>query len=332
MPNFKSTNPSISVVIPTYNSAETLELTLKSLIKQKYRGELEIIIVDDNSTDNTSEIIKKYGAKHLRHNTNLGLGKSVNDGINISNYDYVCVLHEDILIPYEEWLNKMISYLALNDDVALVTSPSIVPEFIWKQWGFWEKALFAWEIVWSERESKTNNPREIEYSSIKNDVIKKKIFQELGGFDWKTFRVACEDVDLSFRLRKKGYKLISLPIPTYHIHSKSAKGLHAILFQKNPRLSEGQGVLFRRYGFNYKSLNNQIFKTLAIIALFLPFQIIQALSLIYILGILFSNSYFAYKVLKDPKVYLIIPPIKMVDYLLNVFYFWRGFLTGKQKK
>jgi len=56
------TNPKVSVVIPAFNSEETLSACLNSIINQTYKNN-EIIIVDNNSTDSTSKIIKRYQTK-----------------------------------------------------------------------------------------------------------------------------------------------------------------------------------------------------------------------------------------------------------------------------
>jgi probable beta-1,3-galactosyltransferase len=55
-------NPLVSVIIPTYNSSRTLEKCLKSIKNQTYKN-IEIIVVDNNSIDNTKEIAKKYTGK-----------------------------------------------------------------------------------------------------------------------------------------------------------------------------------------------------------------------------------------------------------------------------
>ncbi len=55
-------NPLVSVIIPTYNSSRTLEKCLESIKNQTYKN-VEIIVVDNNSTDNTKEIAKKYTGK-----------------------------------------------------------------------------------------------------------------------------------------------------------------------------------------------------------------------------------------------------------------------------
>src|SRR5580704_16185580 len=72
------------VFIPCLNEEETLPLVLQSIPK-KIAGidDIEILVVDDGSTDNTIAVAKKFGVRHfLRHNTNQGLSPSFRDGLN----------------------------------------------------------------------------------------------------------------------------------------------------------------------------------------------------------------------------------------------------------
>jgi len=320
----KNSFPDISVIIPTYNGAKTIEKVLTSIFNQKYDGDMEVIVVNDNSQDNTLEILKQYPVNIIDHEVNQGLAQSVLDGVKKSKYDVICIIHEDCVLADNEWFKKLIPYL--KDDVACVTSPVSLPKEIYERFGFWEKALFTWEVG----DTFNNSVTELNYSDGKNDIFKKDVFLKFGGFDASTYRVACEDVDLGKRLQKKGYKILSVPVPAYHIHSSHATGLYNILFKKNPRLSEGQGVLFRKYGF-IGSWNNQVIKTIAIILLFVPISMVRLIGLVYIAVVIFGNAYSAFKKMKDPKVLVLLPPVKLVDYLLNVFYFWKGFITKKQR-
>lgn len=322
----RTNNPNISVIIPTYNGAKTIGKVLDSIFSQKYDGDIEIIVVNDHSIDNTLEVVKQYNVIVVNNEVNMGLAKSVNKGVMKAKYDIVCTIHEDVLLVDTTWFKKLVPYL-MEDDVAITTSPVILPPNIYDSLGFWEKALFSWEVS----DTQDNSVITLNYSDGKNDIFKKNIFLRFGGFDGDTFRVACEDVDLSKRLQKAGYKILSLPVPVYHLHSSHATGLSTIIFKKNPQLSEGQGVLFRKHR-SIGGWNNQIIKTIATLLVFIPSLIVRLVGTIYIITIIFGNAFSAFKRLKEPKVLLLILPVKLVDYFLNVYYFWKGFITGRQRK
>lgn len=318
--------PNISVIIPTYNGAKTIEKVLESIFNQKYDGNIEVIVVNDHSMDNTLEVVKQYDVTVVDNEVNIGLAKSVNKGVKKAKYDIACIIHEDLILIDKEWFKKLVPYL-MEDDVAIVTSPVILPKDVYDNFGFWEKALFSWEVG----DTPDNSVTTLNYSDGKNDIFKKDIFLRFGGFDGDTYRVACEDVDLSKRLQKTGYTILSVPDLVYHMHSSHATGLSTILLKKNPQLSEGQGILFRKHRF-IGGWNNQIVKTIALLLLFMPSIIVRLIGIAYIAAIIFGNAFSAFKRMKEPKVLVLLPPVKLTDYFLNVYYFWKGFITGRQRK
>lgn len=88
--------PSISVVIPSFNQGEYIEETLVSVIGQCYPN-LEIIVIDGGSTDNTTEIIQKYADRlHYWHSKkDRGQADAINQGMRLSSGDVVCWLNSD---------------------------------------------------------------------------------------------------------------------------------------------------------------------------------------------------------------------------------------------
>ena len=76
--------PNVSVIIPTYNRAFIVRQSIDSVMRQTYR-DLEIIVVDDGSTDNTREILKEYGDRiHYDYKENGGISSARNRGLEIA--------------------------------------------------------------------------------------------------------------------------------------------------------------------------------------------------------------------------------------------------------
>jgi len=86
---------SFSVIIPAYNEEKLIERTLSSIKNQDYRGDLELIVVDNNSIDNTSKIAKKYADKVLFYGTKQGASAARNYGARTSQGDYIAFLDAD---------------------------------------------------------------------------------------------------------------------------------------------------------------------------------------------------------------------------------------------
>lgn len=95
--------PLVSIIIPSYNHAQYIERTIQSVFDQEYTN-WEIIICDDGSTDNSRELLRRYRGDRrftlLLNENNRGQGTVLNEGIDVSNGDYICFLSsDDIYLP-----------------------------------------------------------------------------------------------------------------------------------------------------------------------------------------------------------------------------------------
>ncbi len=188
--------PSISVIIPTYNRAETVKRAVESVLSQTYRN-FELIVVDDGSTDNTGKTLNSY-APHLRylHQPNRGVSAARNAGAREAAGEYVAFLDSD-----DEWkpekLEKHIKYMLANN-----FSVSQADE-IWIRNG---KRLnkgkrhqkFEGDIFLPSLSLCLVTPSAV--------MMKKELFRDYGGFDENL--PACEDYDLWLRMalnEKFGY-------------------------------------------------------------------------------------------------------------------------------
>lgn len=102
-------NPLISIIIPTYNSGELLDTALSSIANQKYKN-LEVLIVDGLSTDNTIEIAKSFHKKiknlHIFSESDNGIYDAMNKGIKKANGEWLYFLGSDDSFYKDETLNE----------------------------------------------------------------------------------------------------------------------------------------------------------------------------------------------------------------------------------
>ena len=107
-------DPLVSVIIPTYNRADTIGEAIDSVIEQTY-SEIEIIVIDDGSRDNTSQILENYGDKiRVVHQANSGVSASRNRGIKIAVGEFLAFLDsDDLWLPTK--LSRQIDMLKRTD-------------------------------------------------------------------------------------------------------------------------------------------------------------------------------------------------------------------------
>ena len=99
-------NPSISIITPTYNSAKTLTSCLESIKTQDYKGDIEIIISDGGSTDSTLEIAQKYTDKIYPNPLKTGeAGKAA--GVKHARNEIIALIDSDNILPSRNWLSSM---------------------------------------------------------------------------------------------------------------------------------------------------------------------------------------------------------------------------------
>lgn len=113
--------PSVSIIIPTYNSANTLSLCLKSIAQQNYpKNLIEIIIIDAGSSDNTLEIAQRYTNKIFKNPLKTGeAGKAV--GIKQAQNEIIALIDSDNILPSRNWLKKMVA--PFSDPEIIGTEP-----------------------------------------------------------------------------------------------------------------------------------------------------------------------------------------------------------------
>jgi len=101
----------VSIIMPAYNSEKFIENSLKSI---PIRDDIEVIVVNDGSTDKTAEIAKKFDVKLIDRKENLGIGYSRREALTYANGEYIMFFDSDDSIV-EENFNKAINMLTGED-------------------------------------------------------------------------------------------------------------------------------------------------------------------------------------------------------------------------
>src|SRR4051794_38423519 len=103
-----SREPRMSVVICSLNGADGVDRCLSALARQTIATDLEVILVDDGSSDGTSDVGHRHGARVIRHSTNRGLAAARNPGVRATTAPVVGFLDDDTE-PHSDWAERLLS-------------------------------------------------------------------------------------------------------------------------------------------------------------------------------------------------------------------------------
>lgn len=220
---------SVSVVIPNYNGEKYLEVCLDSLIKQSIKPE-EIIIVDNNSVDNSLQILNRYNIEItlIKLDKNYGFSRAVNEGIKVCKSKYVALLNNDTELD-KDWLKEL--YYCIEKDNSIFSVCSKMLRYdnrnIIDDVGD-EYTILGWSKKRGDGEESSNYTKSQEvFSSCAGAAIyRKSILDEIGYFD-EEFFAYLEDLDISYRAKVYGYKnFYCNEAKIYHIGSATSGSKH----------------------------------------------------------------------------------------------------------
>lgn len=179
----------VSIIIPAYNQAHWLPEAIQSALDQTVK--CEIIVVNDGSPDNTSEVAKMFDVK-LIEKENGGLSSARNAGIKEATGEWILTLDADDKIA-PDFIEKCLKY---KDEYDIIGTGQ--QEFGYSN----EKHLFKTNPTFQD----FVQSNQINCCSL----YRKKIWEELGGYD-EEMKIGYEDFDLWLRATHKGYKVITIP-------------------------------------------------------------------------------------------------------------------------
>lgn len=213
----------ISVVIPNYNGSAYLETCINSLLDISDLG-IEIIVVDNGSTDADYNWIKNYPIHFRKLDYNYGFSKAINEGIKSSKGEYVLLLNNDTIIE-KGFIEELIYTIKQDKKIFGVGSKMIQYHYrdLIDDAGD-EYTLFGWTRKRGDGESVQNYIKSQKVFSVCAGaaLYRKSIFEEIGYFD-ENFFAYMEDVDISYRAIIYGYKNIYCPdAKVYHIGSATS--------------------------------------------------------------------------------------------------------------
>ncbi len=206
--------PLVSIIIPAYNQFDYTYRCLESI--QKHSGDVayEILLADDGSTDLTQDIETLItGIRVIRNEGNLRFLKNCNHAAEQAKGKYLLFLNNDTQVQ-ADWLRPLVDRMESDASVGMAGSKLVYPDGHLQEAGgiFWKDAS-AWNYghMQNPEDPEYNYVKDTDYISGASILIRRSLWEEIGGFDERFAPAYYEDADLAFEVRKHGYRVVYQP-------------------------------------------------------------------------------------------------------------------------
>jgi GT2 family glycosyltransferase len=202
---------SCSVVIPVYNQASLTRQCLEALVASPPEAaELELVVVDDASSDSTSQVLADYEGRVrvVRNERNLGFAGACNHGAKCASGEWLVFLNNDT-VPQPGWLDALLRYASGRDGIGVVGAKLLFPNGRIQHAGVvFAKSQAPHHIYagFPADHPAVNKSREYQVVTAACALIRRELFEDAGAFD-TAFVNGYEDVDLCLRLRRLGHEI-----------------------------------------------------------------------------------------------------------------------------
>lgn len=209
-----ASNPQVSIVIPVHNKFELTYHCIASLILAYNDASFEVIVVDDMSSDSTTDIEQFVdNVKVVRNKTNLGFLLGSCAGAEKASAKHIVFLNNDTEVT-SGWIDNMLNVFNTFSSVGLVGSKLIYPSGKLQEAGgvIWANGK-PWNVgnQQNAEDPQFNYARQVDYLSGAAVMINADLWKDVGGFSRDFVPAYYEDVDLAFKVREKGYRTYYCP-------------------------------------------------------------------------------------------------------------------------
>ena len=210
----KFEKPLVSIIIPVFNQFDYTYHCLEAILKHSGNVSYEVIIGDDNSSDQTEKINEFIdNVKVIRNKENLGFLRNCNNTAKYAKGKFIVFLNNDTQVQ-ENWLDSLLGLIENDETIGMVGSKLVYPDgslqeaggIIWSDGSGWNYGRNR-----SPLDSEYNYVKEVDYISGASIMIRNDLWTEIGGFDERYAPAYYEDSDLAFNVRKYGYRVVYQP-------------------------------------------------------------------------------------------------------------------------
>ena len=205
------TSPRVSVIVPCFNREAYIGEAVKSILAQNL-GDLEILVVDDGSTDASTDVVDSFDdprVRLVRNERNLGIPATRNRGLDLARGDYIATLDSDELAEPGR-LERQVAFLDARADIALV--------------GSWAREVTEAGAATGKIKRRPTDPDEIDLWLLFRCAVLQYTMtgraEVLRDYRYNEDLEVCEDHDLLLRLSADGHRLANLPeaLVSHRVH------------------------------------------------------------------------------------------------------------------
>lgn len=220
--------PFVSIILVSYNSKLYFNECFSSIREIEYpRYRYEVILVDNNSRDGSSEYVKEAfkWVRLLQLDKNYGVDAALNKGVEISKGKYVVFLNLDTVVE-KKWLIELVKVMETDKKIAACGSKALYYDnrgIINTIGGFWSVFGFSGSLGEGKNKNEFTDLKEVFFPSGCSMIVRRDAFLSVGGFDEDYFMYV-EEPDITWKLWNLGYKTLFVPSSVmYHKVSVSMK-------------------------------------------------------------------------------------------------------------
>lgn len=246
----------VSIILVCWNNKSYLEPCLKSLYEADLQFRFEIIVVDNGSTDGSQAMLEEKfpGVRIIQNDSNVGLSKASNQGIEASESKYILLLNNDTIVNGSS-LNSMVAFLDSHPDAGAAGGRLLNPDGSF-QAGYavfstlWEEILIATRLGEYNKKGypshfDTNQITAVGWLSSACLLLRSTALDQVGLLDEEYF-IYGDEADLQYRLNRSGWKVYYLPeATTIHYGGRSMDR-----WRRRKMVYRGKMLFYKKnYGF-----------------------------------------------------------------------------------
>lgn len=226
----KYDNPLVSIIVPVYNQYKHTKQCLEYILSNTKDVSYEVIIADDNSSDETVNILDDFDNIFvIRNKANMGFLRNVNNAVSNTKGKYICLLNNDTL-PLDGWLQYLVQTIELNNKVGIVGAKILSTNGLIEETGCIMDSQGMVNLL-GNGQSKyavdfSNREIEVDYCSGCGILLSKENWDKVGGFDESYAPAYYEDSDLAFTFKYNLGLITICQTKAEIIHSHSATYQH----------------------------------------------------------------------------------------------------------